>query len=88
MKGPEMALERNDDVTLTAAVKVKAALSVAAAALAALTLLWRDWIEIVFGADPDHGDGSLEWMIVGVLIIAAAAFGLWATSDVRRLRTA
>jgi len=28
--------------------------------LAILTLVWRDWIEGVFGYDPDHHNGSFE----------------------------
>ena len=34
--------------------------------LFAVTLVWRDWIEIVFGIEPDGGSGSLEWLILGV----------------------
>jgi hypothetical protein len=29
-----------------------------------------DWIERWFGVSPDNGDGSLEWLIVCVAIIA------------------
>ena len=32
--------------------------------LAILTLVWRDWIEGVFGYDPDHHNGSFEWELV------------------------
>ena len=35
-----------------------------AAALGVLTLFWRDWIEAIFGIDPDHHNGSFEWLIV------------------------
>jgi multisubunit Na+/H+ antiporter MnhB subunit len=42
---------------------------VATAVATVLTLLVPEWIEVVFAVDPDHGDGSLEWMI-------AAGFGL------------
>ena len=25
-----------------------------------LTLVWRDWIDVVFGVEPYDGDGTLE----------------------------
>jgi hypothetical protein len=39
--------------------------------LFAVTLAVPDWIEAVFRVDPDHGSGSPEWAIVGVLFVAA-----------------
>jgi hypothetical protein len=30
--------------------------------LAVVTLFWHDWIEAVFGVDPDSGNGSAEWL--------------------------
>ena len=35
-----------------------------------ITLVWRDWIERVSGLDPDGGNGTLEWLIVGGLLVA------------------
>jgi len=50
-------------------------LAVLAGALAVLTLVNREWIEVVFGIDPDEGSGALEWGIVfalgGVALISA-----------------
>jgi hypothetical protein len=46
--------------------------------LAVLTAVVPDWIEVVFGVEPDAGSGALEWAIVGmfgVLAAIAAAFG-------------
>jgi hypothetical protein len=55
-----------------------------AGVLAVVTLLWRDWIELVFGVDPDGGNGSVEWFIVAALLGAALAFGGLAAIDLRR----
>lgn len=56
-----------------------------AAALGVLTLFWRDWIEAIFGIDPDHHNGSFEWLIVaGLFIIAVSLCGL-ARADRRRI---
>jgi hypothetical protein len=63
---------------------------VAGAALSAgllvATLINKEWIETVFGIDPDAGSGLLEWTIVAVLSVAT--LGLLATSRVewRRAR--
>jgi len=36
----------------------------------AITLVWHDWIEILFNVNPDQGSGLLEWLIVGALLVA------------------
>jgi len=56
----------------------------AAAALASLTLLWPDWIESLTGINPDHGDGSFEWMLVIGLAVVSAALSLLAWREWRR----
>jgi hypothetical protein len=37
--------------------------------LFAITLVQRDWIEVVFGVDPDSRSGGLEWLIIGALLV-------------------
>ena len=56
--------------------------------LTILTLVWRDWIEGVFGLDPDHHSGSLEWKLVAVgavitVVFAALARRTWRRAAVR-----
>ncbi|WP_243769035.1 ABC transporter permease [Streptomyces cyanogenus] len=49
-----------------------------------VTLVWRDWIERVFGVEPDQGSGALEWAIVAVTLCATVVFSLLARSEWRR----
>lgn len=57
----------------------------AAAVLASLTLLWPDWIESLTGINPDHGNGSFEWMLVIGLAVVSAALSLLAWREWRRI---
>jgi len=41
--------------------------------LAVVTIFWHDWIEAVLGVDPDHGNGSAEWLAVAVLAAVTVA---------------
>ena len=59
---------------LTPRFWIEAGLAGISAFLAIVTVLWPDWIEIVFNVDPDMGDGSLERAIVGVAFVLAVAF--------------
>lgn len=63
---------------------VEAGLAVLATALLVLTMISREWIEVVFGVDPDRGDGSLEWLLFVVLALATAALSVTARLEWRR----
>jgi hypothetical protein len=55
------------------------------AVLAILTLAWKDWIEGVFGFDPDHHNGSFE---LELTIVCFAITVLCATLARRQWRGA
>ena len=51
-----------------------------------ITLVRRDWIELVFNVDPDNRNGSLEWLIVGVLLVVTITLFTLASFEWRRAR--
>jgi ABC-type amino acid transport system permease subunit len=63
---------------------IEVALAVLAAALAMVTLITREWIELLFGIDPDRGSGALEWAVVVALFVASVALAVIATWDRKR----
>lgn len=52
--------------------------------LALTTLFWHDWIEVVFGIDPDHGNGSFEWLVVLGLLLVTSILAVCARLEWRR----
>ena len=66
---------------------IAAALAAIAGGCFVATLVWREWIELVFGVEPDGGDGSLEWAIVGVLLVATVVLAWLAHAEWRRATT-
>ena len=64
---------------------IEAALSVVACLLTLVTLVWPDWIELLFDESPDGGDGSAERAIAIAWLLAAVLFGWLARRDWRRL---
>jgi hypothetical protein len=53
-----------------------------------ITLVQRDWIETIFGIDPDNGSGVLEWLIVGALLVVTITLFTLAGYEWRRARAA
>ena len=69
---------------------VESVLSSEAVVLLAVTLTSRDWIEVVFGVDPDGRSRALEWVIVVAVVAvaltaAAAARYEWRRAAVRNV---
>jgi hypothetical protein len=67
---------------------VRLGLAVGTAALFVVTVVWPDWIEIVFRVDPDRGNGWLEWVVVFVAFGLTLIFSIGARREWRRLTSA
>lgn len=70
---------------------VEVALGSFSAFLVVLTAVWHDWIEGIFGFDPDHHNGSFEWEFVIVcclvtILFVALARREWHNASVSRPR--
>lgn len=63
--------------------KIETTLAAVSGVLGVVTLFWRDWLEVT-GWDPDHHNGSAEWIIAVALIAAAIALGAMARREHRR----
>ena len=66
---------------LTRRLRIESALAALAAVMALITIAWPEWIEAVFGIDPDGGSGALEWAFVAALALGSLTFGLLAWAD-------
>ncbi len=65
--------------------RLETAIALFAGALGILTIFWHDWIEALTGWDPDHHNGSFEWIIVAALLAVAVVLGLMARRHWRLL---
>ena len=52
------------------------------------TLINREWIELRFRVDPDQGSGSIEWLVVGALLVVTLALISLAGYEWRRASVA
>src|SRR5262245_54962358 len=68
--GSEAAASARQSVALNSQPRMRFCIEVGRTGLSGslllVTLLWRDWIALVSGIDPDHYSGFYEW-ILGVL---------------------
>jgi hypothetical protein len=63
-------------------------LAIVTSILFVITLVRNDWIEIVFGIDPDKNNGTIEWLTVGVFIVLTITLFMLARYEWRRARAA
>ncbi len=64
--------------------RITGSIAAVAAVLGVVTVFWQDWIEAVFRVDPDHGNGSFEWLVVVVLFALALVLAAAARHDRRQ----
>jgi hypothetical protein len=69
----------------TAYVRIEATIAGLAGLLGFGTAFWHGWIEALTGWDPDQHSGSLEWLLVGILLATALGMGLQARHHWRAL---
>jgi hypothetical protein len=62
-------------------------MALVAGILIVVTLVWYDWIEIIFNVDPHQGSGLLEWLIVGALLVVTIALSILARYEWRKAQT-
>jgi len=61
---------------------IESVLAAMSASVLVVTLYWKDWIEAIFGVDPDRQSGALEWAITLALAAMAVAFTVLAASRI------
>ena len=64
---------------------IEIGLGLTSAVLSLLTFVKRDWIEALFGIDPDHGNGIVEWLIVGGFLFTTLTLFSLAQYEWRRV---
>ena len=63
-------------------------LAIVTGILFVITLVWHNWVEIIFKMDPDQGSGLLEWLVVGTLLVVTIALIVLARYEWRKAQTA
>jgi len=51
--------------------------------LCELTLVWSEWVELLFGVDPDAGSGALELLLAGAFLVVSVLLAGQARRDWR-----
>ena len=63
---------------------IEISLAVITSILFFVTLVQRDWIEVIFGIDPDNYSGTLEWLIFAALLATTITLLTLASYEWRR----
>lgn len=63
-------------------------LAIVTGILFVITLVWHNWIEIIFNIDPDQGSGLLEWLVVGALLVVTIVLFVLARYEWRKAQAA
>jgi hypothetical protein len=74
--------------TSTRRIRLFVTLAAIATILAVVTFVWHDWVELVFGVEPDDGSGWLEASVTIVATAVAIVAGLVAAVEIVRVRSA
>lgn len=63
---------------------IELGLSAASAVSLCLTLVTKEWIELLTGLDPDRHSGSAEWALAGLSALATIVFAVLSRYEWRR----
>jgi hypothetical protein len=63
---------------------LEVALAILTAGAAIATIAWPEWIELVFGIEPDEGNGTLELGVTLTIAIMSAILTMAARTEWRR----
>lgn len=63
---------------------VEAGVTAASGLCFLMTSIWPDWLEMAFGWDPDHHNGSAEWLVAGALLVISGIMFAVARTEWRR----
>jgi hypothetical protein len=69
---------------VTVRLCIEVSMAAVTALLALATAVWPDWIEAVFGVDPDNHRGLIEWAVVAALVAVTATISAVVRAEWRR----
>jgi hypothetical protein len=67
---------------------VETGLAALSGILVVMTIIWNDWAELIFGIDPDEGNGSFEVAVTLIAVALTILFAFAARIEWRRAEAA